>query len=74
MATITVKDIPDDLYEKLKKAAAAHHRSINREIIHYIEHALQSRKVNIEEVVAEARRIQTEVGSVAPNTTSEKDQ
>ncbi len=67
MATITVKDIPDDLYEKLKKAAAAHHRSINREIIHYIEHALQNRKVDIEEVVAEARRIQAKVGSLPLN-------
>lgn len=33
MATITIKNIPDDLYAKLKKVAAANHRSINGEVI-----------------------------------------
>jgi plasmid stability protein len=64
MATITVKDIPDDLYEALKKAAARHHRSINSEIIYYIEQAVRSREVNVEEVLERARHLRAEVGPV----------
>ena len=33
MPTITVKNIPSDIYEKLKKSAEISHRSINSEII-----------------------------------------
>ena len=38
-ATITIKNIPDNLYEKLKVRAAANHRSINREIFAIFEEA-----------------------------------
>jgi len=62
MATITVKDIPDDLYEALKKRAAAHHRSINREVIHYIEQSVRDRKMTVDEIMAEARTIHAAVG------------
>jgi antitoxin FitA len=64
MPTITVKDIPKDLYEALKKKAAAHHRSVNREIIHYIEQAVGSREVNVEDALAKARAIRKKVGKV----------
>lgn len=64
MPTITVKDIPSDLYEALKKKAAAHHRSINREVIHYIEQAVGSREVNVEDVLEKARSMQKKVGKV----------
>ena len=40
MANITVKNIPDSLYERLKKVAHLRHRSINNEIIRSIEKAL----------------------------------
>ena len=33
MATITLKNIPADLYRELKKRAEEHHRSLNKEII-----------------------------------------
>ena len=39
MATITVKNIPDEIYERLKGAASANRRSINREIIVCLERA-----------------------------------
>jgi antitoxin FitA len=64
MATITVKDIPDDLYAELKQAAANHHRSINREVIYCIEQSVRSRRVNVEEILAEARRIRAKIGPV----------
>jgi len=33
MATVTVENIPDELYERLKASARANRRSINSEII-----------------------------------------
>jgi plasmid stability protein len=45
MRTITVKNIPDDLYERLRKSAADNRRSMNSEVIVCIEHAVHSRKV-----------------------------
>ena len=46
MATITVKSIPDELYERLKKSAAAHRRSINSEIIVCLERTFASARVD----------------------------
>lgn len=40
MATMTIKNIPDDLYARLKESAAAHRRSINSEVIVCLEAAL----------------------------------
>jgi plasmid stability protein len=57
MATITVKNIPDDLYALLKDAARAHRRSINSEIIVCLECTLRGQKLNPEEVLTTARQI-----------------
>ena len=55
MATITVKNIPDDLYERLKEAAEINRRSINSEIIVCIEHVVGSTLVDASAVLATAR-------------------
>ena len=57
MATITLKNIPDDLYELLKAAAKAHHRSINSELIHCLEQSFKPRPVSPEERLERLRRI-----------------
>ena len=57
MPTITVKNIPLDLYGKLKKAAEISHRSINSEIIACIERAVSSQEINPELLLASARRL-----------------
>ncbi len=46
MATITLKNIPDPTYKTLKQLAAEHHRSVNSEIIHLIEKATRSTKID----------------------------
>ena len=56
MPTITVKNIPADLYEHLKDAASANRRSINSEIIVCIERAVRSRKIDPREVLRRARQ------------------
>jgi plasmid stability protein len=57
MPTITVKNIPDDLYVHLKQTAAINRRSINSEIIVCIERVLHSRKIVPEMVLARAQQL-----------------
>ncbi len=57
MATVTVKNIPDELYERLKGVAETNRRSINSEIIVCIENAVTSRRINSEEMLEHARRL-----------------
>jgi len=57
MPTITVKNIPDDLYAHLREVASLNHRSINSEIIVCLERALQSRKVSPEAFLMRAGRL-----------------
>jgi antitoxin FitA len=58
MSSITVKNIPEELYEQLRQSAAANHRSINSEIIVCIERAVGSRsKIDVETILADARRL-----------------
>ncbi len=40
MASLTIKNIPDELYDMLKQSAASHHRSVNSELIHCLEQSL----------------------------------
>ncbi len=42
MATLTIKNIPEDLYQELKKSAAQHRRSMNSEVIVCLERVLRS--------------------------------
>ena len=57
MPTITVKNIPADLYERLKQSAQAHRRSINSEIIVCIEQAVSPQRVDPEQVIFRARQL-----------------
>jgi antitoxin FitA len=57
MPTITVKNIPEDLYQHLKEAASTNRRSINSEIIVCIERSLRSQKIDTEETLRRARQL-----------------
>ena len=57
MATITVKGIPDDLYERLRKSARGHRRSINSEVIMCIERSVMPLAVDPEARFARARQL-----------------
>jgi hypothetical protein len=59
MATFTVKNIPPNLYEKLKKSAKLNRRSINSEIIVCIEKSVKSQPVDIEEIVTKAQKLRS---------------
>ena len=62
MPTITIKNIPEDLYERLKEAARAHRRSINSEVIVCIEKAVGSHKIDVEAEIAAARELREKAG------------
>ena len=56
MATITLKNIPDQTYNILKQLAVEHRRSINGEVIYLIEKATRSMKIDPEQHLLAARR------------------
>lgn len=58
MATITVKNIPEEIYEKIKLQAKANRRSVNSEIISIFEHAVQKRTpMDVQEILERARKV-----------------
>jgi plasmid stability protein len=54
MATMTLKNVPDELYEQLKRSAERHRRSVNKEAITCLERALGGRP-DAAELLAEIR-------------------
>lgn len=55
MATMTIKNVPDDLYEALKKSAAANRRSLNSQAILCLERAVQSKPIDMRRLVSRVR-------------------
>ena len=55
MTTITLKNIPDDLYQRLKLQARAHRRSVNSELIHCLETVLRPRRITAQDRLARIR-------------------
>lgn len=57
MPTLTVKNIPDDVYLQLKQLAAANRRSLNSEIIACLERSVHSQAIDPEQILVSARSI-----------------
>lgn len=57
MPSITVKNIPDRIYNKVRAQAEVHHRSINSEIIACLEKAVEPQRVSADDILQEARRL-----------------
>jgi plasmid stability protein len=62
--SITLKSISRPLYDSLKQAAEAHHRSINSEVISCLEYVLLPNKIAPSERLARARQIRTSLNPV----------
>jgi antitoxin FitA len=54
---ITLKNIPDDLYERLKATARARHRSVNKEVIACLERTYLPTKIDVEQRLARIREL-----------------
>jgi antitoxin FitA len=61
VASITIRNIPDELYEDLKQLAEANHRSINREVIACIERWVRGGRIDPDLVLARAREIRESI-------------
>ena len=57
MPALTIKNIPDDLYARLKVSARVHRRSLNSEILYCVERTLVPYKVDVSEHIFFARKI-----------------
>ncbi len=58
-ATITLKNIPDDIYASLRQAADAHHRSLNGEAIACLQKVLLPNAIDPDERLNRARGLRS---------------
>jgi plasmid stability protein len=64
MATLTIKNIPDALYEQLKQSAVRHRRSVNSEVIVCLEKVLGSSFVDPATLLASIRALRRTLSTV----------
>jgi plasmid stability protein len=57
MALLTIKDISENLHQRLKQSALQHCRSVNEEAIFCLERALTDTRVDPERFLARARSL-----------------
>jgi antitoxin FitA len=57
MPAITLKNIPDNLYNKIKESALRNYRSINSEIIFRLERQLSPAQINATEFLQKIETI-----------------
>ncbi|MEM7334864.1 MAG: Arc family DNA-binding protein [Chloroflexota bacterium] len=55
MANLTIKNLPDELYEKIKAIAAYNRRSINNEVIVIIENAIEKDPIIYDDAIERVR-------------------
>lgn len=72
MPSITLKNIPSDLYERLKQSADANRRSLNSEIITCIERGIRVRRVDPEDLLARSRQLRRRTGTIRLRIVSSK--
>lgn len=57
MATMTLKQVPEELYQRLKARAARHRRSLNAEAIECLERALGVTALDPDALLEDLRRV-----------------
>jgi plasmid stability protein len=68
MPALTIKNIPDTIYKQLKTAAELHRRSINSEVLIYLERSLMATKTSPTERLSliEQLRANVKPNSITP--------
>lgn len=61
--TLTLKNVPDDVYDRLKWSAETHRRSINNEAIVCLEAILVPARISPDERLARARTLRARLGA-----------
>lgn len=57
MTNLTIKNIPDSVYRRLKARAERHHRSLNSEVIHCLEQATGGVPTDPDTLLARVRAV-----------------
>ena len=70
MPALTIKNIPDTVYQKLKTAAELHRRSINSEVLICLERSLMATKASSAERL---NRIEQLRATIKPNSLTPED-
>lgn len=60
MSSITIKDVPDKLLERLRQRAQEDNRSMNREVIHLLNLALANQPVN-QDFGSDTRNVESQI-------------
>jgi plasmid stability protein len=55
MSNLTIKSLPEELHEALRRAAERNHRSLNSEVIHRLESSVALRPIDEDKLVEQAR-------------------
>ena len=67
MATITLKNIPDELHEVLKQKASIQRRTLNNEIIACLEASVRSTPIDADAFLSRIRLLRKEVAGRLTN-------
>ena len=68
MATLTLKNVPHELVERLKDEAKQNRRSLNQETLARLELSLAKRRRSGEETVAALRKLHKKMRGLQPLT------
>lgn len=64
MATLTIRNVPAEVYEALTKQAKRRHRSLNSEAIFQLESVLGRREMDVEEELESIRRFREKLTEI----------
>ena len=74
MSTMTIRNIPENLVDGLKKVAKIHRRSVNQQVLVMLEEACLGGRVGSEDVEDELRQIRELRGNSKPMSAGEIDE
>jgi plasmid stability protein len=66
MTSLTIKKIPDEIYQRLKESARLNRRSLNSEAIVCLERSLGRRRRSVEETLAALERLHERLKDLPP--------
>jgi hypothetical protein len=61
MPAITIKNIPSDLYEQIRKSALMNYRSINGEILYRLHHSLGHKPIEPDILIQRITNLQKKI-------------
>ena len=57
MANISIKDVPEEVLDRLKTQAKKNHRSLQGELMTILEEAIQPRRLSLEEAYSRIKKL-----------------